>query len=105
MFNLISKQIKTRAPLVQATRAELSIFDYFKKKTAADVKAATEKKDEAAFVPVPETKKPKTEVAALPRGNDLKKEIKQLERQGENNLYGKFKPVRKTVKERNQNLD
>jgi len=52
-------------------------------------------------VPVPETKKTKKETAALPKGNDLKKEIKQMERQGEDNLYGKFKPVRKSTKERN----
>ena len=104
MFNLISKQVKQRT-IVQAGRAELSIFDYFKKKTVADVKEATQKKEEAAFVPVPEAKKPKKEVAALPKGNDLKKEIKQMERQGEDNLYGKFKTVRKTTKETNQNLD
>jgi len=104
MFSLISKQVSKQRTIVQAARAELSIFDYFKKKTAADVKAATEKKEES-FVPVEETKKPKKEVSALPKGNDLKKEIKQLERQGEDNLYGKFKPVRKTVRERNQNLD
>jgi hypothetical protein len=79
MFNLISKQVKQRT-ILQAARAELSIFDYFKKKTVAEVKAATEKKVEVAFVPVPETKKQKKEVAALPKGNDLKKEIKQMER-------------------------
>jgi len=28
-----------------------------------------------------------------------------MERQGEDNLYGKYKPTRKTVKERNQNLE
>ena len=56
-------------------------------------------------MPVPETKKPKKEVAALPKGNDLKKEIKQMERQGDDNLYGRFKPVRKSVRDRNQNLD
>ena len=104
MFSLISKQVSKQRTIVQAARAELSIFDYFKKKTAADVKAATEKKEET-FVPVEETKKQKKEVSALLKGNDLKKEIKQLERQGEDNLYGKFKPVRKSVRERNQNLD
>lgn len=104
MFSLISKQVSKQRTIVQAARAELSIFDYFKKKTAADVKAATEKKEET-FVPVEETKKQKKEVSALPKGNDLRKEIKQLERQGEDNLYGKFKPVRKSVRERNQNLD
>lgn len=104
MFSLISKQVSKQRTIVQAARAELSIFDYFKKKTAADVKAATEKKEET-FVPVEETKKQKKEVLALPKGNDLRKEIKQLERQGEDNLYGKFKPVRKSVRERNQNLD
>jgi len=90
---------------VQTKKVELSIFDYFKKKTAADVKAATEKKDDGAFVPTPDNKKPKSEVTALPKGNDLKKEIKQLERQGEDNLYGRFKPIRKSVRERNQNLN
>ena len=104
MFSLISKQVSKQRTIVQAARAELSIFDYFKKKTAADVKAATKKKEET-FVPVEETKKQKKEVLALPKGNDLRKEIKQLERQGEDNLYGKFKPVRKSVRERNQNLD
>ena len=100
MFNLISKQVKQKT-IVQAGRAELSIFDYFKKKTVADLQAAIQKKEETAFVPVPETKKTKKETAALPKGNDLKKEIKQMERQGEDNLYGKFKPVRKSTKERN----
>lgn len=79
MFNLVSKQVKQRT-IVQAGRAELSIFDYFKKKTVADVNAATQKKEATDFVPVPETKKPKKEVAVLPKGNDLKKEIKQMER-------------------------
>jgi len=104
MFNLISKQVRQKN-LIQVGRAELSIFDYFKKKVVADVKAATEKKEEQAFVPAPETKKPKREVTTLPKGNDLKKEIKQLERQGDDNLYGRFKPARKLVKDRNQNLD
>ena len=40
-----------------------------------------------------------------PKGNELKKEIKMLERQGEDNLYGKYKATRKTVKERNANLE
>ena len=41
----------------------------------------------------------------LLKGNELKKEIKLLERQGEDNLYGKYKATRKTVKERNANLE
>lgn len=79
MFSLISRPIKQRT-IVASARAELSIFDYFKKKTVADVKAATGKKEEVAFTPVEETKKPKKEIAVLPKGNELKKEIKQMER-------------------------
>lgn len=44
---------------------------------------------------------PKEEVDA----RELKYKVKALERDGDDNLYGKFKPVRKPVRERNQNLE
>ncbi len=36
---------------------------------------------------------------------DIKQKIRTLDREGEDNLFGRYKRVRKTVKERNENLE
>ena len=40
-----------------------------------------------------------------PKSTQLKQEIRELERQGDDNLYGKFQRRRQTVTERNANLE
>ena len=85
------------------SQAPFSIFNFFKRKTDADVKKASELNSESILS--------KTEDQAISatqqksKSTELKKEIRELERQGEENLYGKFKRARKTVKERNNNLE
>ena len=41
----------------------------------------------------------------MPKIADLKQEIKSIDRSQEDNLYTRYQPARKSLRERNQNLE
>lgn len=90
------------------------MWDYFKGEKSEDKKE--EVKQEAAEKEVAEQDEPKMNVMedlnqqrnpGMPHISEIKAEIKDFERDAndQNNLYGRFKKVRKSVKERNTNLE
>ena len=83
---------------------QYSIFDYFKTKTAEDAKAAQDAPKMPSGEPmIKEQKMSKKD--EIPASTILKREVAKLDRMGEENLFGKYKPSRKPVRERNQNLE
>ena len=116
MFNIsqsvTASRLMGRVPLVQVARADFSIFDYFKQKTDADESAAQDKKQAKAVDKVNSAVNagviPQAAAdadAMIPKSTELRQSVRELERQGDNNMFGAYKNVRKTTRERNQNLE
>lgn len=95
--------MQKRAALLKPQQyRHFSIFDYFKRKQDVDETAA---KSQQVEEPVAALKEAQPVVSKVPRSTVLKQEIKDLDRAGDDNLFGKYKATRRTVRERNAALE
>ncbi len=87
------------------TAKHYSIFDYFKKKTDEEEKTAQAAQQPAEEAPSELQAEPVASKKKIPDSTLLKREVASLQREGEENLFGRHQASRKSVRDRNQSLE